>query len=36
MRRRIAIAEGVVGYDIQAGFDGRMKALVQGGEVGHA
>jgi hypothetical protein len=36
MRRRIAIAEGMVGYDIQAGFNGRMKTFVQGGEVGHA
>jgi hypothetical protein len=35
MRRRIAVAEGMVGYDIQASFNGRLEALVQGGEVGH-
>jgi hypothetical protein len=35
MRRRIAVAEGVVGHDVQAGFDSGMKCLVKGGVVAH-
>jgi hypothetical protein len=31
----ITVTEGVVSHNIQTGFDGGMKALVQGGEFAH-
>ena len=31
----IAVAEGVVGHDIETGFDGGVEVFVQGGNIAH-